>query len=164
MYEPVATSLHSQALAMVDPEQRDVFARSAFNRLYYSTFLVVRSVLKDLNPEWGYIAHKTVPEVLRGQIVSTLAKGISASRKANDVQTLSQCSSAKKAAEELASLLQFAYATRVTADYRPEIKISNPIANDYKLNEVSVSSARNWPIKASGLARSIKNAWIQLHV
>ena len=162
MFEKVATSLHQQAITLSDPTEKDLFSRSTFNRLYYSAFLATREVLKQLAPEWGEMAHKSIPEVLRGQITSHFSKGISVARRTSDPQTLKLCSSAKMAASELADLLEKAYKVRVTADYFPEIKVNYSDSSMYALNSVSINDARMWPNRAEAFARSVKSAWDQL--
>ncbi len=66
---------HLQKIAISKTDQnRDVFARSAFNRYYYGAYLNVRELLSSLNPEWSRPRHRHIPYILTGKnfTVSTL--------------------------------------------------------------------------------------------
>lgn len=144
--------------------ERDVFGRSAFNRYYYATFLDVKSVLGELRKEWGNIAHATIPNVLRGTVKEELKRGRSRAQKASDSETVELCGRAIAAASELATLMERGYATRVTADYYPNIKIDFSNLFDFQLNTVKVKDASVWPNKARTLAKTILSAWKQINV
>ena len=72
------------------------------------------------------------------------------------------CSDAISAAKGLASLLEEGYATRVTADYFPDIPIDFLSKNEFKLNAITVSHAHSWPPKASGFVATLERAWRQI--
>ena len=159
--ECVGAFLQQEALKRHGAEY-DSFGRSSFNRYYYAAFLEVRTVLRQLSPKWGHVAHKNIPELLTGDITKALKKGLALARKTDDRVALPLCSTAVTAARDLAALMTQAYASRVVADYEAEVRIVPGPAGDYKLNEVFVSIAKAWPHKARTLSGSIGVAWQQL--
>lgn len=68
--ETVGFELRKLAISRRGCEEKDLFARSAFNRFYYSAFLKTRSTLKILNPSWGKSKHANLPELLEGKVIS----------------------------------------------------------------------------------------------
>ena len=106
--------------------------------------------------------HKDVPEVLRGAVKKEIQAGRSKAQKASDQDTVLVCNKAVAATEELAELMEKGYATRVTADYNPQIRIDFSDRHDFELNTVHVKRASEWPDKAQGLIKTISVAWRQL--
>lgn len=160
----VARHLQEEAIRRTNNhDERDTFGRSAFNRYYYATFLNVKNALGSFKSDWNTIGHSKVPEVLRGKVNRELTAGRSRALKTNDHDTVAACSRAVTAANQLADLMEAAYATRVAADYQPEIKIDFSNLYDFELNTVHVKRASEWPDKAGGLIRTITLAWKQLH-
>lgn len=163
--EIVAQHLQQQAIKRREHLERDLFGRSAFNRYYYAMFLDVKTGLGGLRPEWGNeIAHKAVPELLRGTVKTHLQQGSKKALRANDAEVVSLCEKAKSAAESLAKMMDQGRATRVAADYTPDIPVEFSTSADFSLNTVSVEEARQWPYRARGLIAIIASAWKQIHV
>jgi len=161
--EIVAHHLQGVASTRSDLIERDLFGRSAFNRYYYATYLDVKEVLGSLKAEWGKISHGGVPDMLTGPVKKALVKGRERAQRASDFETADLCSRAVNAIHILAEMMTDGYATRVAADYYPEVKIDFEDAYNFKLNLVRVKDAAEWPIKARGLLRTINAAWRQVH-
>lgn len=163
--ELVASHLKSEATRRTDAVERDLFARSAFNRYYYATFLLTRATLASFRAEWrDNIPHATMPELLRGKIKTLITKERFSAQKNGDTELVAICLRALSALEDLAKILDIGRATRTTADYNPEIQIdfSNGIA--FRLNTISISDANSWPQRARGYLLTISLAWKQINV
>lgn len=160
--QQVGLHLQVTAVGLTDVVERDLFGRSSYNRYYYATFLCVRRVLAQMRPEWAFIAHATLPEVLRGQITKDLSRGRNRARKMDDDELARQCARAIKAASELADLLRSSSATRVVADYHPEIAVDFVRGDRFTLNEVGITEAHQWPERALVWIDEISSAWRQI--
>lgn len=160
-----AVGLHLQRIAsdLSDQVERDLFARSAFNRYYYATYLDVKNGLGSLNAGWRGIPHSQVPTILKGPVNKELAKGRDRAKRASDPNTSALCSRAMHAARVLSELMNSGYATRVAADYFPEVRIDFADSYDFTLNSVRVKEAAEWPNKARLLLHTITSAWRQVH-
>ncbi|XHS78108.1 hypothetical protein ACFJGW_20660 [Burkholderiaceae bacterium UC74_6] len=162
--EIVARHLQQEAIRRGPADAADLFGRSAFNRYYYATFLEVKGGLGALRDEWTRnIAHADLPQILRGQVKKQLAAGKRKAMRADDYKSAGICASADSAAEDLAKLLDAGRATRVTADYHPEIPVDFASAPDFQLDTVGVQAAQTWPHRARGYLQVISNAWRQIH-
>lgn len=161
--EVVAHHLQSEASTRLNSVERDHFGRSAFNRYYYATYLDVKDGLGSLRAEWGGIPHGDVPHVLVGAVKKALAKGRERAQRASDSDTVELCNRAVSATHVLSEMMTNGYATRVAADYHPEVKIDFADAFDFTLNFVRVKEAADWPNKARMLLKSITFAWRQVH-
>jgi len=162
--EIVAQHLQHEAVVRTLSVERDLFGRSAFNRYYYATFLEVKASLAKLRPQWaGELAHASVPEVLRGKVKKELSRGRNTAQKMNDIAVVALCQKALSATESLAKIMDEGRATRVAADYHPEIPIVFVAVSDFRLNTVGVQTAQTWPHKARILLVAISSAWKQVH-
>lgn len=162
--EVVADHLCQEVYRRADQAEKDLFGRSAFNRYYYATFLHVRTGLRQLNdPDWFDLPHKVIPDVLKGAIRKKLSKGRVDASKVNDTDVVKLCERAKHAALELSELMKKGYATRVVADYYPEIEVSFAGDREFFLHSVGTNDARDWPQKASVYVRTIVLAWGQIN-
>lgn len=158
----VAEHLQQQAFSRPAPE-RDFFGRSAFNRYYYATYLLVKNTLSNLKKEWSSdLPHAQTAEILRGKITRNLKEGRKVASKIGDKELIDTCSRAISAAEDLAKIMEQGRAIRVVADYEPSKKI-HFFDNDFSLNEVSVQEAQRWPHKANALLLSIEDAWMNVN-
>lgn len=159
----VADHLKSHALLVANTPEFDLFGRSAFNRYYYATFLIVRAGLRQMNlvAESGEIAHASIPDMLSGTVHKKLKRACGEAKKIGDNEAISLFSTGAQAARELAALMNSARASRTTADYHPEMPIIIS-GNGFLLVTTSVNQAQSWPHKADGLINSIAAAWRQL--
>lgn len=160
--EIVALHLEDEALRRSSDDGRDQFGRSAFNRYYYATFLKVQSALRIHRPHWAKNGHSKLPRVLKDDVVKELRGNFDKGKKTGDNEIIRLCSDAISAAKALASLLEEGYATRVTADYFPDIAVDFVSTKDFKLNAITVTHAHSWPSKASGLVATLERAWRQI--
>jgi hypothetical protein len=139
----------------------DLFGRSAFNRYYYSAFLVTRELLNELDSKWAEPSHSGIPDLLRKTIVKKVKLSINKAVKLGTIdpgEALKLEATIMTAANELANLLSAAYAVRVIADYEPEVQIIKK-GKVFSLNNESITRAKNWPNQASIYTTSIRKVW-----
>ncbi|MBW8077858.1 MAG: hypothetical protein GJU76_07250 [Gallionella sp.] len=158
----VGDKLRDVALQSNVANEEDLFGRSAFNRYYYSAFLITRSVLKRRHAEWGKVTHSGMPSVVRSarkEILQgkrrAIQSGLSAGPLAHDTDE------GADAAVALAELLEQAYKVRVTADYFPEEIVARR-RNELVLCNTNISDAGKWSSKARHFCNKIESAWRQL--
>lgn len=159
--EVVARHLKDRALALEDASDvsADLFGRSAFNRYYYSAFLLTRQLLLPIFDDLPS-QHASIPDYLRGSVARELNKRKQRARRTDDHPSVKQAQDARQAALELADLLVLGYSARVAADYHPEVPISF-YSQGFKLNEVRLADAESWPHKARTFATMILQAVAQ---
>lgn len=161
--EVVAHYLQTEAVNRVVVAEKDLFGRSSYNRYYYATFLLVRELLRALDPRWGELPHADYPKILTGSIKDTLKKGGVRARKASDWDLSDHCKQAMAAASELAKLMAQGSATRVTADYHPEIPVQFNPGERFTLNSIDITVAHQWPPRARVLTAVIASTWRQIN-
>lgn len=164
MIESVASHLSAHALSHSSSDERDCFGRFAFNRYYYASFLMVKAELGIMRKEWNELPHASIPELLTGQILTGLKRGLKTAQRSSDVELIAQCSQAIAAAKELADLLNKGKAVRLTADYFPNIPVDFFSAHGFKLNSVTIEEAKTWPFKSKSYIDKIQFAWKQINV
>jgi hypothetical protein len=136
----------------------DLYGRSAFNRYYYATYLLTRSMLKAFNPAWR-AGHKDIPNELTGWVTKDLKKAKEKARAIGDRQAEQMCVLGMHHAHELAVLMKLAYSARVVADYEPEEKVIMDRSKTIKMGQVEMSRAKHWPVEARTYIASISRAW-----
>jgi hypothetical protein len=161
--DTVAQHLRTEAIKRTNVHEKDVFGRSAFNRYYYATYLLVKAKFASFRVEWAELSHAQIPDMLRKTIKTTLTKGRQRAQKADDIDVFQLCQRAISAAEDLARLMEEGRATRVVADYHPDLLVDFSVGTGYELNTVSVQKAQTWPSKAHGYLSTISSAWKQLN-
>lgn len=134
------------------------FARSSFNRYYYSLFLIVREAVLEINPHWD-AAHAGVPDLLEGAIYRQISSFRSSSAKRQDAETVQICSSGLAALKALAELMRTAYSVRVLADYNPEIRVLIEADARFALGPTNITVAHGWPERGRALTRQVRRAW-----
>lgn len=160
----VAEKLEAIAGAAVADEDVNFFGRSSFNRYYYSIFLQVRDVLRAKNPDWGRIAHKTVPEVLKGAVLKEIRKAVEAQVKASLLSKSEGAAMAARAngvVNELSDLLAEAYQVRCDADYEPE-HLALRSNGSIVMREKKLSAAATWPRRADAKLGELLRIWRDL--
>jgi len=158
----VGHHLQIEAIKKDGPE-KDLFARSAYNRYYYSIFLIAREMLLTLNPDYRQLAHQDYPAILSGSIVKSFKKDRSIAQKNNDYNLFNKIESAISASKNFSELMHRAYATRVVADYQPHEKINFTDNERFYLNGMSITEAHNWLSRATLWRDTIIDAWRQVH-
>jgi len=158
--ESVALFLQTEANRHA-PDQRDfdLFGRSSFNRYYYAVYLQVRTILGDLDGTWATAPHASIPALLTGQVLVKIRRQRMRANKLGDYDAVGICSRAESSAHDLADLMKTAYAVRVAADYRPDIAIEPDGQGRFRLNQVRVTTAHDWPARAREYGQRIKRAW-----
>ncbi len=157
--EQVALRLQQIANAMdCNNVDFDVFARSSFNRYYYTLFLIVRETVLEINPRWD-AAHSGVPDLLEGNIYRQLHNYRASSAKRQDAQTVEICSRGLSALRALAELMRGAYAVRVLADYNPQIRVVVEANARFALGPINITVAHGWPERGRTLTRQVQRAW-----
>jgi hypothetical protein len=156
----VAEHLADQAMLASDKGERDVFGRSAYNRYYYSTFLLVRESLRRMQvlKEQDDIAHASIPQMFDGSIRGRLNKSRSHAEKIQDRESVKIFSDALSAARNLAFLMNEARGIRTAADYHPEVGVIFS-QQGFQLMSMEIDKARNWPNKAKAFLGPIERAW-----
>lgn len=79
--------------------------------------------------------------------------------KIGDAEAVKACNEGISALKDLSELMKTAYATRVAADYHPEILIKNKAGDRFTLNAVGITEAHGWPDKSRLWGSVIERAW-----
>ena len=147
-----------------DPDRFDLFARSAFNRYYYSVFLTVRAALRTIDAKWAKPAHKDLPVLLTGKVVVRLQERISICKRTGQITEAEAArlySKAASAAQNLSQLLNTAREVRRVADYEPEERVGRN-RDSPVLAKCTIGTASGWQRRADTDARAILSAYGQL--
>ena len=140
---------------------KDRFCRSAFNRYYYSAFLLTREMLREFDSKWEKTA--ACQDSWRA-FRRSKAEGCTELEKAVENRLMSSDERDEYQRkltvylEGLASLLQEANEIRVVADYKPE-ELTIIEDNELLLNGCNVANASRWPDRASTYCNSIRGVW-----
>lgn len=127
-------------------DRKDLFARSAFNRYYYATFLSARSMLARFDSAWERTPHSNLPDLLENTLPGRIRSRADKAAKNGAIshsQKMAVISRAIQSARELAQLLKQALMVRITADYRPDEYIVSGSA-DISLANCTLASAKGW--------------------
>jgi hypothetical protein len=163
--QSVGHHLQKEAMILLPSASRDAdeFARSSFNRYYYATFLCVRNCLIQIDEKWERnLAHKSVPELLRGEVKKRIKL---VERKASAIGDKQLINSSKHIASltlTLAATVENAYAVRVVADYNPGVSVDFE-ADRFKLSGTDVSDAHEWLPKAELWSKAVLNLLAQVN-
>lgn len=158
--ERVALHLQTKANSFKNsPHEFDLFARSAFNRYYYATFLLTKEMLVGMNPDWKDVKHAGIPQVLDGAVVDKLRKAGKDATRVEDGQANTLCNQGINAAKGIAELMREGYASRVIADYHPSTRVVLSANNRFMLNNVSINDAHGWPDRTKKLIPTVVRAW-----
>jgi len=161
----VADKLSEIALRERDVTSADLFGRSAFNRYYYASYLLTRSLLTEFDSTWARTPHSNIPSLLRDTIRKRLRTAL-----LNQAGKLISWRDAKEmraelnaAVEDLASVLTVAYLVRCIADYEPDIKASRN-GPALELCNHTIHEASGWPRRAIAHTRTIRRIWRTLAI
>lgn len=156
---------HLQKVAMGgEISEPDTFARSAYNRYYYAVFLLVREMLKDLDSNWSKVAHKSYPEILKGQISKSYKSAMKRALKNGDNALVPHLDTASRSALALASLMEKANGVRVVADYEPSELVNFDSSQRFSLKGIEITEAHSWINQVNVWIDDIKRAWVQINV
>jgi len=161
----VAKKMAELASALQPHENRDAFGRSAFNRCYYATYLIVREMLAGFNPGWKKTPHKKIPDILEEAILNRIKNELKKQERKGTLK-VGRASNIRKSAmflvSELGALLKIAYSVRCVADYEPEKAVLFETGNVLKLEGHSVSEATKWADRASEHTKNLIKLWRDL--
>lgn len=147
--QSVAHHLQVEANRLAPIGDADMFARSAFNRYYYATFLCVREALVEIDSKYQHtLSHKEIPEMLRGKIQKRIKAIQRKASRLDDARLVSECKQASSQNLKFAEVLSKAYAIRVVADYNPDTQVDFTSPR-FQLSGVSVNEAHDWNQLAS---------------
>jgi len=160
----VGEQLEKWALSRKISNEKDLFGRSAFNRYYYSAYLVTREMLGEFKDDWKFCSHKSIPDLLEGEVKSKVKREIKKSLKSGLIKIGEYSrihTNITKATNDLANLLRQAYDIRCVADYEPEKEITMNKKIIY-LEHYKLSSAPGWTHQAHTYCNVIKKIWKEL--
>jgi hypothetical protein len=160
--EVVAHHLQLEAVRRTIQQESDQFGRSSYNRYYYATFLRVRKMMSALDAGWSQLPHASYPATLRGAVKKKLQEGRKKALKVGDHEVVAACAKAISAASEIASLMESASATRVVADYNPQIPVTFLENGRFSLNNINITDAHDWPVKADTWSSIVEKTWVNL--
>lgn len=154
----VGDHLAAHAVGSSDMTERDLFARSAFNRLYYAVFLESRALLAETvqkNPP-----HKKFPETLQrlGRQISVELERLARAHAITHAERKKLEHAARAALTNLSRLIEDAYAIRVIADYFPDTPVDDS-GGTIRLRGTSINTAKHWPVQAKLLCDQVRNVW-----
>jgi len=136
----------------------NLFARSAFNRYYYATFLLARELMKKFRPSWRG-SHSALPKELTGSILREIKQLKKKANRLHDWEIVSQCDVCIHHIHQLSELLESAYGLRVIADYEPEITATIDVGGTITLGDKKISDAKHWVEQAISLKGKIETFW-----
>lgn len=141
-----------------NPQDVDRYARSAFNRYYYATFLIARSLVKLRDPNWRG-SHSGLPGELKGKLSRQVKSIRDKANRLQDYSLVNDCEVCIHNMNKLSALLSSAYDVRVTADYLPETIAEISSRGVITLGSTSIEDAKHWPSRASQLTTKIESFW-----
>jgi hypothetical protein len=140
-----------------------LFARSAFNRYYYATFLASRQLVIETTGTQR-LPHKALPEYLIGQFQKTMKRQIQAGFKSGVLSNANRARMLNALMQNtllLRELLVTAYGVRVLADYEPDIPVEMK-DDTYSLGAATLSAAGNWASRAQMHCKNLHKIWKDL--
>ena len=160
--QEVAHHLQTQATSRAGQE-RDLFARSAYNRYYYGVFLTIRDSLSNMNDDWETRKHKEIPNKLRTTIYKAFQNEKRKAASQRDYELTEIIRKAQASLCELSALLEKAEAARIVADYYPETPVDFASAERFSLAKIDITEAHQWKEQVNQHIRTIQSAWMQVN-
>lgn len=155
----VAEHLESEAKRRrMSVDEVNLFARSAFNRYYYATFLLARELMKKFRPDWKG-NHSSLPKELTGSILREIKQLKNKANRLRDYGVVNQCDACIHHIHRLSEVLEDAYGLRVIADYEPEIAAAIDRDGTIALGDKKISEAKHWVEQAILLKGQIETFW-----
>jgi len=142
----------------------DLLGRSAYNRYYYSAYLITRQTVGQMRSDWKRISHAGLPTLLDSALINVVKSHLERQRRTNLItqgQYSRLLSDFRNTANELAQLLKLAYNIRTLADYEPEIKISY-INHVISLQSCNITTAKEWTAKTDKLCGRLLRLWKEI--
>lgn len=144
--------------ASVDGESEfDSFARSAFNRFYYSMFLDARKTLIELGFP-GNLSHKRIPIHYRDTVTKKIKHAVRQDSKEHAIK-----SKAMLFCRTIAKSLEEAYAVRKIADYMPEELVVIKSNGEFVLGEMELEKVKQLGRLVEANTRRLEELWMGLN-
>lgn len=143
----VGDALVKMSLLEADANSADLFGRSAFNRYYYASYLIVRDLLSRLDKNWASQGHASIPDLLERAIPKKI-KPILLRQERDGLITSGYAARKKsemlRAVSDVSNVMRSAYDVRCIADYEPDKKITKDSGGVIFLNGSKISEAEDW--------------------
>jgi len=156
----VAHHLQQKAVAAAVNE-RDSYARSCYNRYYYSVYLECRQMLSGMDSSWASLSHAGYPALLGGKIKRNFQAERKKAFKNHDSDLVNIIDKANRSIAELQKIIIKANTTRVVADYEPDEKVDFVGADRFSLRSINVTEAHGWTNSVRTHCKTISSAWRQ---
>jgi len=144
---------------------RDQFARTAFNRFYYSAFHAVNELVIAIDPDQASMRHGNFPDYISNTLASDLNNRLKRRFKVRAISGQEYNilkNQIHHATKQLARLISNAYSTRVIADYKLSVSVSfRP--GGFSLSGTDIKVAHKWQQEASLYCATIRKAWRSLN-
>jgi hypothetical protein len=140
----------------------DAYVRSAFNRYYYASFLVVQYTLGEIDNRWARTPHRDIPCRLRKDLFAKAKRIIRRNidsfppNSANELLTV-----LRSAGGALADDMKEAYEIRRIADYEPDVDIRRQ-GWEASIDGVALRDAQKWHPQAVERTMEIRRAWREI--
>lgn len=157
----VGSELERLALENADPDKSDLLGRSAFNRYYYSAFLITRETLGFMQSNWKGTPHAGIPQLLENSLRKPAEHALDKQVRANLIDKGKKrqiLANLNATGSELAQLLKLAYDARILADYEPEIKTTKE-GDVISLGTHKLTTASEWSNRAEKHCAKLKRIW-----
>jgi len=160
----VADHLRQQTVTLGSEQDVDAFARSAFNRYYYASYLVARGLDREIRAAAQSPGHKALPEIIVGTLRERILRELRSAAKSR-LLPYGRVESCKakvcSATQSLSELLISGYGLRVIADYEPE-QIAHRNGKTVLLSGTTLDAAARWPERADRFCGEILSVWKEL--
>jgi hypothetical protein len=142
---------------------RDLFARSAYNRYYYACVFIIREALTEIDNVWKRTPHKSYSEIFNGTITKRLKKEKMRAKKIEDTDLEKRIDEALRSIHEIVKIIEISQSIRGVADYEPNVKISFDNQNRFSLNEIDITKAHHWEPHLRILLVKLMTVWRQFN-
>jgi hypothetical protein len=158
--EQVAIFLREHATTLSrDSDEFDLFGRSAFNRYYYSLFLVVREMLLNMNGDWKKCRHAHIPDILSSSVTREMNRALSVARRLDDNESIAILRQGTSSCKTLSTIFSQALHVREIADYFLEVKVERSQGAKFSLNSVPIGQLASWLSDVRMHRAKIERAW-----
>ena len=160
----VGHHLQKEAISAA-PAEKEAYARSAFNRYYYSAFLNARSLLVELldQSKASEMKHASYPGFLKGTIQKKLSHERRNASKIGDARLVSRIDLAKRSAAELARIMEIANKAREAADYEQDEPVRFGGSYRFSIKSVDISDAHDWEEATRRHCNVVRKVWDEIH-
>lgn len=142
---------------------RDLFARTAYNRYYYGCFLKVRELIMALDKSFGKPTHARIRDMMKDILPQKLEVIRKNAVRARDRRLVQMASKSIASSKRIGEILERAYGVRIFADYSPDVLINFADSKRFDLNSVDITEAHGWYDEVVIHSAQILQTWRQLH-